>query len=124
MEQLSKTLQSSNINAQEARSEAIKAGCFLKRQRSEELLTAFYRDSVKEAEDLTQPPKLPRQRQVPRRVDDGAPSHRFATPEEYYRKQYFEVLDLLATELERRFDQNSFKILPRDRGCPSGFVQW
>ena len=111
MEQLSRTLQNSDINAQEARSAAIKAGYFLKRQRSEELFTAFYRDSIKEAEDLTQPPKLPRQRQVPRRVDARAPSHRFATPEEYYRKQYFEVLDLLATELERRFDQNSFKIL-------------
>ena len=111
MEQLSRTLQNSDINAQEARSAAIKAKYFLKRQRSEELFTAFYRDSIKEVEDLTQPPKLPRQRQVPRRVDAGAPSHRFATPEEYYRKQYFEVLDLLATELERRFDQNSFKIL-------------
>ena len=86
MEQLSRTLQNSDINAQEARSAAIKAGYFLKRQRSEELFTAFYRDSIKEAEDLTQPPKLPRQRQVPRRVDAGAPSHRFAKPEEYYRK--------------------------------------
>ena len=66
MEQLSRTLQNSDINAQKARSAAIKAGYFLKRQRSEELFTAFYRDSIKEAEDLTQPPNLPRQRQFPR----------------------------------------------------------
>lgn len=111
MEQLSRTLQTSDINAQEACSAATQAGHFLKRQRSDELFTAFYRDTVKEAEDLTQPPTLPRQRRIPRRIDDGASNHHFATPQEYYRKQYFEVLDLLATELERRFDQNSFKTL-------------
>ena len=111
MEQLSRTLQTSDINAQEACSAATQAGHFLKRQRSDEQFTAFYRDMVKEAEDLTQPPTLPRQRQIPRRIDDGASNHHFGTPQEYYRKQYFEVLDLLATELERRFDQNSFKTL-------------
>ena len=111
MEQLSRTLQTSDINAQEACSAATQARHFLKRQKSDELFTAFYRDTVKKAENLTQPPTLPRQRRIPRRIDDGASNHHFATPQEYYRKQYFEVLDLLAAELERRFDQNSFKTL-------------
>ena len=114
MEQLSRILQSSDINAQEASSAATQAGHFLKKQRSDELVTAFYHGTVKETKDLTQPPTLPRQRRVPRRFDDGAPNNNFATPQEYYRKQYFDVLDLyflLSTELERRFDQNALKTL-------------
>lgn len=76
-----------------------------------ELLAAFYRYAVTEAKELTQPPTLPKQRQIPRRIDNGAPNHHFATPEEFDRKWCFEVLDLLAWELERRFNQKSFNVL-------------
>ena len=37
----------------------------------------------------------------PRRVDDStAIAHEFVTPEDYFRKQYFEVLDLLINKLK------------------------
>jgi len=42
---------------------------------------------------------------VPKRIDQGAQSH------QYFRQQYFEVLDILITELQCRFDQESFKLL-------------
>ena len=84
---------------------------FFSRHRSVSAFNDFFQAASKEAEDLTQPPTLPRQRQVPKRIDDGAEAHQFTTVEEYFRMQYFEVLDLLSGELNRRFQQPSFKFL-------------
>ena len=111
MEELSKTLQSSDLNAQEASSAAASALKFLKRHRSDDQFITFYHSVVSEAKDHTDPPTLPKQKRMPKRFDDGSVNHHFSTPEDYYRKQYFEVLDLLAAEIERRFDQNSLKII-------------
>ena len=110
MEEFSKALQSSNFSAQEASSAAASALKFTKRQRSDDQFTAFYRSVVSEA-DHTDPPTLPKQRRMPKRFDDGSDNHNFSTPEDYLWQQYFEVLDLLAAEIERRFDQNSLKII-------------
>ena len=46
-------------------------------------------------------PVLPRYRRPPRRLDDGVALHIFDTPQDYYRKQYFEALDLISEELAR-----------------------
>ena len=54
---------------------------------------------VLEARKLTGEPMLPRQRRIPRKVDDGAPNHLFESPEDFFRKQYFKVLDLLVSEI-------------------------
>ena len=51
------------------------------------------------------PPTSPRQKWIPVRIDDGAPNHHFSTPEEHFRKQYYEVH---ANELECRYEQESF----------------
>lgn len=51
-------------------------------------------------------PMLPRYRQPPRRPGtEGAAGHAFSSPESYFRKEYFEVLDMLANELKHRFQQ-------------------
>ena len=106
-------LQSSNLSAQEASSAAASALKFLKRQRSDDQFTAFYRSVVLEVEDHTDPPTLPKQIRMPKRFDGGSDNHHFSTPEfeDYFRQQYFEVLDLLAAEIERRFEQTSLKII-------------
>lgn len=109
-EQLSKTLQSSSITAQEAFMAAAAAKRFLKRQRMESSFEYFYCTVVEESKDLTMPPILPRQKRIPARIDDGAPNHHFSTPKEHFRKQYYEVHDLLTNELERRYEQESFQI--------------
>ncbi|KAK0131373.1 Zinc finger MYM-type protein 1 [Merluccius polli] len=73
--------------------------------------TSFYSatESVFEAsKDLTEGPQLPRQRRLPKRLGGG---DTFESPSEYYRKQYFEVLDLLNNELSRRFDQSDFGLV-------------
>lgn len=38
-------------------------------------------------------------------MDDGTSPHVYKTPQDFYCRQYFEVLDLLVGELTRRFDQ-------------------
>ena len=84
---------------------------FLERQRSDASFELFYRGATDVAKDLTEAPTLPRQRQIPKKLDDGAPSHQFFLPEEYFRQHYFEDLDILTGELNRRFNLSSFKVL-------------
>ena len=111
IEELSTTLQSSDLNAQEGSSAAACALKFLKRQRSDYQFMTFYNAVVSEAQDHTDPPTLSKQRQMPKRLEDRSTNPNFSTPEDYYRKQYFQVLDVLAAEIERRFDQNSLKTI-------------
>ena len=54
---------------------------------------------------------LPRQRNIPRRVHDGEPQHRFKSVEDIYRKEYFEIIDSTIGGLERRFMQPHFDIV-------------
>ena len=110
-EQLSKALQSSSITAHEAYMAVAVVKRFLQRQRIESSFDYFYRSVVEESKDLTMPPTLPRQIWIPVRIDDGAPNHHFSTPEEHFRKQYYDVHDLITHELERRYEQESFQIL-------------
>ena len=42
---------------------------------------------------------------TPARLDDGSQPHRYATPKDYFRHQYFQACDLLTRELEDRFQQ-------------------
>ena len=62
MEQLSKTLQYRDINAQEVLSSVRMANNFLKQQRSDPAFNSFYEVVVKEAGNVTSEPTLPRQR--------------------------------------------------------------
>ena len=84
---------------------------FLQRQRIESSFDYFYHSIVEESKDLTMPPTVPRQKQIPVRIDDGAPNHHFSTPEEQFCKQYYEVHDLITNELECRYEQELFQIL-------------
>ena len=36
-------------------------------------------------------------------MDDGAAPHRFTNPEDYFRSQYFEVINLVSGEITHRF---------------------
>ena len=94
-EQLSKTLQSSSITAHEAYMAVAAVKRFLQRQRTESSFDYFYHSVAEESKDLIMPPTLPRQKRIPLRIDDGAPNHHFSTPKEHFRKQYYEVHDLI-----------------------------
>ena len=62
---------------------------------SDVLFGKFYTKVVGDSKDLTSPPLLPRYRQPPRKIGhEGASGNVFCTPESYFRKQYYEVIDL------------------------------
>ena len=107
-EQLSVTLQSHNINAQQAVSATKATKEYLQRLRSDSAFEHFYKGVVADAENLTDEPTLPRRKKVPRRLDEGADNHQYSSPKYYFRQQYFEVLDVLINELSQRFSQPSF----------------
>ena len=86
------------------------------------------------SQNLTDDPVLPRKRKIPRRLDDGAPSHHPSTPKDLHRQKYFQVLDVVCEEIKRWFDQLNLKIVAdmesllldssngMDRGVPKSIV--
>ena len=78
-EQLSVTLQSHDINAQQAISAVNAASQYFHRLRSDLFYDNFYKSVVEAATDLTDKPVLPRQKKIPRRHDQGAENHQFTT---------------------------------------------
>ena len=108
-EQVSRTLQSSSIDAMTAVTCVTMLLKMLKDMRSDEKCLHFYRSctdvgvtklNYNAAED-----SIPRVRRVPKRFAEGMLSHTWTCAEDYCRAQYYEVLDLLISELKRRFDQ-------------------
>ena len=86
IEQLSVTLQSINTTANDgffAVEVRIKA---LQRIRTDQKFLSFFKMVCEEAASKCEPPVLPRRRRIPRRIDDGAPQHVFATIEDLYRQ--------------------------------------
>ena len=68
----------------------------------------FFQHVKAEASNLCEEPVLPRTIRPPRRLDNSAAQHVFVSVEEYYKRQYFEAIDIINAELERRFLQESF----------------
>uniref|UniRef100_A0A096MAR5 HAT C-terminal dimerisation domain-containing protein n=1 Tax=Poecilia formosa TaxID=48698 RepID=A0A096MAR5_POEFO len=60
---------------------------------------------------LVQEPTLPLRRRAPRRYDDSNAPHQWDNSEEYFRSQFFEVVDLLTSELTCQFNQPTLHLL-------------
>ena len=71
----------------------------------------FFDEVEKESYDLIEEPVLPRFRKIPRRYDDESTPHHYQTPKDQYRHIYFEVLEVIAGEIERTFDQPDLKTI-------------
>ena len=108
-EQTSIALQGKSTTVQEALTAASMAKSYLVRQRDSKAYDSFYSSVVDQAKEYTDDPVLPRYKKIPKRLDDGAQPHRFTTVQDYYRAQYYEVLDLIG-EISRRFDQDSLAL--------------
>ena len=80
----------------------------LERNRTDGYFKSFFDAVQREAASKCDPPVLPRKRQLPKRIDDGAPQHVFTAVEDLYRKEYFEAIDCVKGELERCFHQDNF----------------
>ena len=105
-ETLSKSLQGKDTTIQEAIAAVKLAKCFYTQQRRDGPFLLFYDDVVKVDQKYNiSAPQLPRYRRIPKRLNDGIEG-RYATPQDYFRHQYFQALDLLIAGLDDRFDQS------------------
>ena len=93
-EQVSRTLQARDTTLQEALVAVNTGKLFLQRQRDDCAFERFYVNAETEAKQYNIEPVLPCYRRPPKRLDDDASPHVDKTPQDYYRRQYFEVLDL------------------------------
>ena len=110
-EQFSTNLQAKNITIQEATRGADLLVSHLRSLRTEEKFNEFYENVVTQSSTLTEEPKLPRNRKVPRRYDDGESPHQYLTPKDKCRHMYFETLELAFGEVERRFQQSDLSVV-------------
>lgn len=110
-EQLSCTLQGREINVDDSFMAVNACIQTLQRLRTDDEFEKFFKLVKTEASGLCEEPVLPRIRRPPRQIDDGAPQHVFASVEEYYKREYFEAIDIINGELERRFLQESFSFV-------------
>ena len=99
-----------DINAQEASTAVSIELAFLQRQRCDFAFESFYNSTVMNSRSYTQEPDLPRQKKIPKRFSDGTTVQQCTSIKEYFKQQYFEIIDLLIGEIKRRFDQPTFSI--------------
>ena len=109
---LSKTLQKTDISASEGQEVAKMTLKTLSSLRSEENFEFFWERVTKTAKDLDiSDPLLPQQRKMPKRYEIGNAQPEFvATPDHYFKCIYFEALDLITTCISERFDQPGFAV--------------
>ncbi len=110
MEQCSNALQGKNTTVQEALQTATLAQSFLSKQREDSPFSSFYRSTVFKAQEYNIEPVLPRYRRPPKHIDGGSTAHRFECPSDFFKVQYFEVLDLIQQDLSRRCNQQSLAL--------------
>ena len=82
----------------------------LKSLRNDACFDLFWKKTTASAEEQHINSPLPRQRKLPRRLDDGSAGSFHETVEEHYRVIYFEALDVITSCIEDRFNQPGYKI--------------
>ena len=110
-EQLSMNLQAKDITVQEASRGAVLLVSHLKTLQTESHFDAFYEQTLVQSSSVTEEPKLPRYRKMPKRLDEGGSPHRYSNPKDKYRHDYFEVFELASGEIKRRFEQSDMSTI-------------
>lgn len=110
-EQFSTNLQARDISVQEATCGAELLVSHLRSLRTDIWFNRFYDPVLSPSLSLTDEPRLPRVRKLPKRFDQGEHPHRYACPKDKYRQTYFETLDLAVGEVERRFQRSDLHII-------------
>ena len=85
----------------------------LSQYRSDENFESLWKvASEKQTQLELEPPTLPRHCRIPRRIDDGeAENERYSSTEAYFRRSYYNMLDILISEINERFSENSYSVL-------------
>ena len=108
---LSKTLKGTSISASEGQAVASMTVKVLVKIRDSDSFQLFWKAVTTKAMKLgIGELELPRRRRVPRRFEMGIAEAEFpSTPEEHYRRIYFEALDLVVACIQERFDQPGYR---------------
>ena len=78
--------------------------------RNEEQFSAFWDLVTKAQQELSvEEPELPRKKKLPRRFEDGEPTNYPQDSKTYYRRAYFEALELVVNAIQDRFDQPDYR---------------
>ena len=109
---LSKTLQHKHLSAAEGQASADLSVKTLEKIRDDKSFDLFWaKVSVLIQKFDVNDPSLPRKRKCPRRYEEGNAEAEFSVSvKDYYRRQYFEALDLVIAGIKQRFDQPGYKI--------------
>ena len=107
---LSMTLQKQSLSAAQAQHVAQLTVETLKRMRTCESFENFFQlVEALQVKYKADPPVLPRKRKAPRRIEIGEGECYFSDDvKDYYRIQYYEVLDLAVSGISDRFDQPGY----------------
>lgn len=106
-ENLARQLQAEDTTAEIVKSSVDTCVNYLKGLRSNENFDRTFDFIKNKCNMITDSPKLPRVRKVPLRYCHNQDQHCFQSPKEYYRVQYYELLDLVVGCIESRFNQSS-----------------
>ena len=109
---LSATLQKISLSATDAKDLANLTVQALKKIRNDDCFKAFYETTLSKKQrfhaDVGEP-EVPRKRKAPARFEEGTGAPSFPkTPEDLYRRVYFEALDSIIAAIEERFEQPGF----------------
>ncbi|XP_032880841.1 uncharacterized protein LOC116975625 [Amblyraja radiata] len=108
---LSKTLQKTRMSASQGQRNANMTAEVLEKMRTDDKFDKLYQDVLRKSTELNiSEPQLPRHRRAPKHFELGSeePSS-LSSPKDYYKRLYFEVLDLAIHAIYCRFDQPGFK---------------
>lgn len=112
---LSRSLQEKSISACEGQKLVSLTLASYQSIRSEDCFDLFweYVEGRRSKADVSSP-TLPRQRKAPRRFEEGEGTSEYpSTAKDYYRRIYFEGIDLITSAIRNRFDQKGFQILQK-----------
>lgn len=108
---LSKTLQKTKMSAVSGQRVANLTKQVLQKMQNNESFKSFYDTIVTKSKKhpSISEPALPRQKRAPSRFEIGTgPPWYPTTPQEHYRRIYFEAIDLMVNAINNRFNQASF----------------
>ena len=104
-EQLSFNVQAVDITVREAVKGSVLLVSHLKSLRTDTMFNRFYEKTISKFQSLTDQPKLPRNRTLPKWSESGTPAHQYQCARDLYHQAYYEALDLVSEEVTRRFKQ-------------------
>ena len=114
-EQVSKNLQRHDIDAQSATSAIKVFKAYLSKMCCVSSYDEFYKSCVADGVERhgCDPPEasVPRSRKAPSRFDENCDTGHVWDSSQYFRSQYYEVIDVVISELDMRFDERSLHSL-------------